>query len=358
MKFQSIPLLLAIMALCSACHMQPWGGFPRHINPELVWPTAPEQPKVAFVMEIRDHTDLFEEGGGWQTLKSWIAGQPDSTLVRPYALALHPVGGLLIADPGRQVVHFYDWSRRRYISIGPERTGGLPSPVGVVALPDGRILVSDSRLGSIESFDTDGKFLGPFCNGDLFQRPAGLAIDPARQQLYVVDVIAHRIGVLDWNGRLLRWIGERGDNPGQFNFPTHLALTPDGLPAISDSMNFRIQLVQPDGTPVRTVGQLGDAPGSFAQPKGVACDAQGRRIVVEGRHDAIQFFSPKGELLLSLGSPGSQPGQFWLPAGLCMDWMDGLLFVADSYNRRVQVFRLLESAPPLNASVNRTNGSM
>jgi sugar lactone lactonase YvrE len=48
--------------------------------------------------------------------------------------------------------------------------------------------------------------------------------------------------------------------------------------------------------------------------------------------------------LLSLGASGSGPGEFWLPAGLAFDDKEQLLFVADSYNSRVQVFRLIGAA--------------
>jgi len=109
-------------------------------------------------------------------------------------------------------------------------------------------------------------------------------------------------------------------------------------------MNFRVQILEPDGTFVRSIGVAGDAPGGFAKPKGVAVDPRGRIMVVEGLHDAVQFFDWDGRLLLSLGASGSGPGEFWLPAGLAFDDKEQLLFVADSYNSRVQVFRLIGAA--------------
>lgn len=344
-------MFLAGLACCLAssglaCRTASWQGFPEAFDPRFVWPPPPETPRVAFVMEIRSHRDLFKTASGPLGIAGWLSGEPDSALVRPYAVALHPAGGLLISDPGRAVVHFYDWNRRRYIPVGAELEGGLPSPVGVAALPDGRILVSDSRLGRVESFTAQGRPLGPFASEDLFQRPAGIAVNPRRREVYVADVTAHRIGVLDFEGGLKNWIGRRGQAPGEFNFPTHLSLDPRGNLAVTDSMNFRAQLIDPDGQFLRSVGQLGNSPGKFSKPKGLAVDRQGRMIVVEGIYDALQFFSPEGRLLLSLGQPGSEPGQFWLPAGVCMDSERELLFVADSYNARVQVFRFLKEPMP------------
>ena len=339
---------LAVLALAmalAACQSVPWQGFPEAPAGGPVWPMPPQTPRVAWLMQIRQHTDLFTEGGGLHTLKTWITGQPDSAMVRPFALALHPDGGLLVTDPGRARVHFFDWSRRRYRALGPEREGGLPSPVGVCVLRDGRILVSDSRLGLVLAYDRLGAPLGDWVAAGVLGRPAGMAADPQTGEVFVADVTAHQIAVFDESGRLLRRLGKCGDGLGEFNYPTHLALTPGGNLIVTDSMNFRVQEIRPDGTGVQAIGTVGSAPGSFSKPKGVAVDAAGNIIAVEGLYDAVQFFSPSGALLLSIGGSGAGPGQFWLPAGACMDRAKGLLFIADSYNSRVQVFHLLEGTP-------------
>jgi DNA-binding beta-propeller fold protein YncE len=338
-------LALGALLFCS-CQTQPWRGFPHQATPPVVWPAPPEPARVAFVMQIRRHQDLFGEAGAWNAIGRLFAGERDSTMVRPFALALHPAGGLLVTDPGARCVHYYDWGRRRYLRIGAKIDGGLPSPVGVAALPDGRILVSDSRLGRIEVFDGQGERLGTFGPENTIARPAGLAVDAARGRVYVADVTAHCVAVLDLTGRLTHRIGSRGGGDGEFNFPTHLALDAQGNLAVTDSMNFRAQVFGPDGAWLRGIGKLGDAPGQFSKPKGIVIDPLGNTIVVEGLYDTLQFFSPRGELLLSLGGPGTAPGEFWLPAGACLDPAQGLLFVADSYNRRVHVFRLLEGSHP------------
>jgi hypothetical protein len=49
-------------------------------------------------------------------------------------------------------------------------------------------------------------------------------------------------------------------------------------------------------------------------------------------------FDQQGQLLYYFGKRGAAPGDFQLPAGLFIDHEDRV-FVVDSYNRRVQVFR-------------------
>ena len=44
-----------------------------------------------------------------------------------------------------------------------------------------------------------------------------------------------------------------------------------------------------------------------------------------------------GQLVHEFGGSGSDPGRFNGPYGICVDG-DGLVYVTDYYNRRVQVF--------------------
>ncbi len=336
-----LPLLLVAIAACSR------GQVPfltQGHDPAYVWPPPPEPPRLGFVLAASDHRALFREAGGLAALGRWLAGPTDSAMVRPFALALHPAGGLLVADPGRQRVHFYDWARRRYLALEGAPAAPLSSPVGVAALPDGRILVSDSRLERVLAFDADGKPLGDFCPPGTLARPAGLAV--AAGAVFIADVLHHRIAVFDLQGRPLRQFGRRGDAPGEFNYPTHLAAAPDGRLLVADSMNFRLQLLSPEGAPLAEAGGLGSAPGRFANPKGVALDRHGRIYAIEGLHDVLQIFDDQGRLLLNVGAPGQGPGEFWLPAGLCLDAATGRLYVADSYNGRVQIFQLLPEVAP------------
>jgi len=338
--------LLLLAVAVAGCAGRSWKGFPKETLPEFVWPPAPEPARVAYVQSIRSHEDLFTMGGLFSGLVRIVAGSTDTSMLRPYAVAVHP-DGLLVADPGLNRVHFYNWKDRKYVAIGADSEGGLPSPVGVAVLPDGDILVSDSRLGEVVRFDPEGDRRGAFAGPEQeIGRPAGLAVDATRGEVYVADVTRHRIAVFDLEGNLLRTVGERGGGSGQLNFPTHLTLAPGGGLAVADSMNFRIALFDEDGGFVRSFGELGSAPGQFSKPKGVAMTADGTVIAVEGLFDSIEFFDSQGRLLLNVGGSGSEPGQFWLPGGVAYDPQDYLLFVADSFNSRVQVFRLLTEAAP------------
>jgi sugar lactone lactonase YvrE len=57
----------------------------------------------------------------------------------------------------------------------------------------------------------------------------------------------------------------------------------------------------------------------------------------------MQVFDRDGRLLLSVGAQGHGKGEFWLPNGIFVTH-DDMIFVADSYNKRVQVFRYVGPA--------------
>jgi hypothetical protein len=52
----------------------------------------------------------------------------------------------------------------------------------------------------------------------------------------------------------------------------------------------------------------------------------------------LQIFDREGQLLLAVGKQGQEAGEFWLPSGVFATAGD-LIFVADAFNQRVQVFR-------------------
>ena len=182
------------------------------------------------------------------------------------------------------------------------------------------------------------------------QHPVGIAVDSARKRIFVADVKAHQILILDHAGKLLNRLGSRGTAPGQFNFPTNLALDSQGRLYVSDSLNFRVQVFDAALPPIRQIGKKGDMPGCFAQPKGIAIDAEGHLYVLDSQFENVQIFSPEGQILMDFGQEGHGPGEFWLPTGIFIEHGTGptgpadRIYIADSYNRRIQVFDY--QAPP------------
>ena len=331
--------LLAVALLAPGCDR---GGRPPvsggEAVPELVWPTPPARPRIRFLRAVAGPADLGIRPSLWERVGAALAGRGSETFVRPAGVAARD-GVLYVADPGVPALWVLDSRAGRARRIEEAAGHPLVSPVAVALAPGGQVFLADSALARIFRLDGAGRTTATLADARL-RRPAGLAYDPLRDRLYVADSAAHRVFVLAGDGRAVGEIGRRGAAPGEFNFPTHVALAPDGGLIVTDALGYRIQRFAPDGTPAGHFGRHGDAAGDFASPKGVALDSEGHVYVVEALFDAVQVFDGTGRFLLGFGERGGGRGQFWLPGGLFIDPQDHI-YVGDAYNRRVQVFEYL-----------------
>jgi len=64
--------------------------------------------------------------------------------------------------------------------------------------------------------------------------------------------------------------------------------------------------------------------------------------VADALFHAVQIFDDQGRFLSSFGSQGQEKGKFWMPSGVFID-EENHIYVADSYNARVQVFQLVKN---------------
>lgn len=264
----------------------------------------------------------------WQRL---AGAEPEPLFARPYGVSWMG-DDLLVADPARGSLLRID-PQDRVVRSAP---GLLVGPIGV-AVCDAGIVVTDSIGGSVKLLDRRLRPLHELGSG--LARPTGVAC--AGELIYVVETATHRIVVLDTSGEVRNRFGERGGGVSQLNFPAALAAA--GLDLwIGDTLNFRVQRWRRlDGEFADSWGRIGDALGDTPRIKGIAVDSTNGRVWLTDAHlDQLTVFSASGDLLAEVGSPGSQPGQFSFPAGVALH-PDGRIAVADSLNRRVQVFRLV-----------------
>jgi hypothetical protein len=77
-----------------------------------------------------------------------------------------------------------------------------------------------------------------------FGLPAGLAVDEQRR-LFLVDAFNFSIRILNWHGKEISQLGgEPGQDEGQFYQAAGIAYVGNGIFAIADQFNNRIQVVQ------------------------------------------------------------------------------------------------------------------
>lgn len=317
----------------------------RREPPNLVWPFPPEQPRIRFIGEFRYERDAEAGKDTGGSIADILLGRQDDAdgdaqLNKPYGVYADRNGRIYVTDTGYGKLVLFDTKNKKFDIWGLHGNGQLSQPIGVTSDRQGRVYVSDAMQRRVVVFDPDGKFLNAFGGKEELGRPAGIALDEEAGRLYVVDTKEHNVAVYNPAGARIATVGERGIGPGQFNFPTNIAMDREGRLFVSDSGNFRVQILEPDGTHITSFGKAGDAPGTFARPKGIGVDSEGNVYVVDAAFNNVQVFDQEGALLLHIGSIGRDPGQFWLPAGMFIDERDRL-YVVDQYNFRIQVFQFL-----------------
>jgi DNA-binding beta-propeller fold protein YncE len=84
-------------------------------------------------------------------------------------------------------------------------------------------------------------------------------------------------------------------------------------------------------------GGQGSGAGQFEAPAGVAADAQGDVYVADSFNNRVQVFGPCHEFVASLGGLGSGAGQLNTPLDVAIG-PDGNVYVADTGNDQIEVF--------------------
>lgn len=299
---------------------------------------------LQFVSEFTSNRDVKGEPSTAARAVDILAGPPDVLqMVAPQHVTTDSRHRVIVADPSLPGVHVFDFEAKRYFRIEAGGDKRIQSPAAVAVDGDDNIYVTDATAGLIVVYDPRGKFLRYFGKikeeGAFYQSPGAIAIDRKHGRIYVSDTPRHLIFMLDMNGNVLAQFGRRGggDGPGDFKYPTAIAVNNDEL-MVLDSRNVRVQILDLHGKFRRQFKLIGNNNQALGPPTGMGVDREGRIYVADGFPDSIQVFSEDGQFLCRFGHSGSKRSEFKLPVGIWVDVRDRI-YIADSNNHRVQVFR-------------------
>ncbi|RKX23861.1 MAG: hypothetical protein DRP45_09485 [Candidatus Zixiibacteriota bacterium] len=259
------------------------------------------------------------------------------------------------------------------------------------------LFVADYQNGRIHRYSSDGSFLGLFFDNPAdsqlaFGGSANAWFDDSLN-LWVSDFDKHRIVKFGLDGSLIGWIGERASGGitagfektgsskessllGGFSKPQMVRVDSSGNIYIIETGNNRIQKLSPDGLPLGWIGSLPDGsvtdgwstdsvsatcgwstsiPGGFSAPVSLELAEDGMILVADNSNHRIQRFTLDGRFAGWMGGKagggltsgwemegrsalGREPGMFVAPFDVKIH--DGLLYVADGHNGRIQIFDL------------------
>lgn len=264
--------------------------------------------------------------------------QLDGTVAGARALAVDPLGKLLVADAGNH----------RVLRINPATgfilatiTGGpgtlLRSPSGVAVTEQGVIYVADTGNDRIAMFSLAGIPLGSFgATGSTpgsYRTPRGLAV-LADGTLAIADQGNDRVQIVSGSGTAISILDGLS---GPAGVAAH-----GGSLFVADTRNHRVVRYDASGARVGSWGGPGSAPGCLNGPEGIAADAFGV-FVADTAANRVVHFSRQGAPIESWGSSGTAPGRLQVPVGVLAD--RGTIWVGEE--RRLQTFRPRARVAPI-----------
>ncbi|GAB4221990.1 MAG: SBBP repeat-containing protein [Acidobacteriota bacterium] len=282
------------------------------------FPPPPDPPRVQFLFAITSEEDI---PGFRRSLAERLAGEAEThILVRPRGVAVRD-GVIYVADAKLATVLRIDLDAKRFEPIDHQGPGKLSGPLGISFDEDGVLYVADRGRRQVVAFapDAEGRLAWSRAYGES-ETLLPTDVVARNGRLYVTDISDHEIEVYDIaSGERVGTLGREGEDPGEFKFPSFIALGPDDTLYVTDTMNFRVQKLTLDGEPLGSYGKAGDWTGSVSRPKGVAVDDDGFVHILDAGFENAQIFLPDGRVGTFYGGYGNYPGHMYLPFEIALD---------------------------------------
>jgi ABC-type Fe3+ transport system permease subunit/sugar lactone lactonase YvrE len=232
--------------------------------------------------------------------------------------------------------------------------GQFNKPRSLICDRNGNLYVSD-LTGRIQKFSSEGE---PLLQWHVEQidlgKPKGMGVDPAGNIL-VIEPHYMRVNHYSQDGQLLATWGQRGREPGRFVLPRGIAVNskgeyflseytvvdriqhfapflPDHLPALNTNVATR-----PGPAFLNTWGEPGHGPSEFGRAESLCVGPDDTLYVADSCNHRIQVFRQDGTFLRAHGQAGSAPGRLSYPYDIRVD-SDGYQYVCEFGNSRISIF--------------------
>ena len=246
-------------------------------------------------------------------------------------VAVNNEGLLAVTDEGNTCVHLLSKDGAFVRSIGKGVLGGWL--LGVAFDGKGNVWVTEGYNHQVRKLSQDGRLLQTIhyvdSGIDHFSHPKGMSVS-TEGLIYICDCDNHRVTVHDEDGKFLFSFGSKGSGPGCFDRPRDITFGSDGLVYVTDVDNKRVCVWLKEGTFKRDFQ-------TKYRPHYIAATSDNHVVITLLLSHTVMVYTLEGELVHDFGGRDSDPGRFDRPWGICVD-DNGLVYVADRGNRRVQVF--------------------
>ena len=257
----------------------------------------------------------------------------------PVRLAMLPDGDLIVSDSRLEMILIVDYKSlkvKRWFGVG-----GKPLGVGYGR---GMIYVGNETKKCIEVYNRSGKMMRKF--GEQLARPSDLAIDAEADRLFAVDTLGKVVKVFRLDGTHVSNVPNIYPDTGILVNPTGVTVDPVNQKLyVSDygeerlGIKARIQIFSYFGDNIGTIsGKQGWFSARFSRPQGLYVSS-GYLFMVDCFSAEIMVFDPStGQILKVLGGYGTEPGKMRLPLDLVINSQTKDIFVTNNRLARIEVF--------------------
>lgn len=202
-------------------------------------------------------------------------------------------------------------------------------------------IVQAQNIGNITTFGSQGS------GANQFNSPTGVYMS-SNGLVFVADQNNHRLQIFTQTGNSFvnyASFGSLGTGNEQFNLPTSVCVPGDGKIYIADQNNHRLQVLTMDGVNIGYYTSFGittisgSANNQFNYPGDVSVSTDGKIYVTDYYNHRIQVLTQSGTAIgyyTTFGSFGSGTNNLNYPTNAQVA-SDGKIYVADTQNNRIRV---------------------
>ncbi|MFC1541922.1 peptidyl-alpha-hydroxyglycine alpha-amidating lyase family protein [Candidatus Latescibacterota bacterium] len=246
-------------------------------------------------------------------------------------------------------------SRREFLSKNTKNTAGVLALSSLVSCSKSEQLPVDQKpenWGLVSFYDVDPAW--PQKPEEIIWGAVpGLDID-AQDRVWLLNRATPVVQMYDYDGTFLTSWGNQGPEVASItNEPVDLTFSMPNPQVHQIKVDFEgnvwiaawrlgvIYKCSPEGKVLLVLGtynEIGDDETHFGEPNDMAITPTGEVFVADGeRNFRIVHFDAEGNFIKAWGRQGTGPGEFEVPHAIDID-SNGLIYVADRGNSRVQVF--------------------
>ena len=218
-------------------------------------------------------------------------------------------------------------------SFGIAKSGYFSHPQFIGVGDDGDVFITDLGNKRVQKFSSNGEYITEWGKTGKqpgeFHYPSGIAV--SHDSVYVADRDLNRIQKFSLDGEyILEW-GKKGTHESQFLLPNGIAVNDDNV-YVADTGNQRIQIFSNTGKFISSFGSSGLGPGQFLTIVGIDIDTNGNVYVTDKGNSKIEKFNANGELIKSY--PFHSSNYDFSPEAVAVD-PSGKMFIVNSANDRI-----------------------